>query len=333
MHVGVQNYMKYQCTTHTIYLPWYSGTYNFQGVEHLQMRPINAGEDEHGGSSSRPRTSSALSSSASGLFRMCRSEPQMRHNLNVCTDVPCSGQEETRCELYPCVNAMYPHKTEVRQVMRLQDTAKKGREGVFAREDIEVGTFLLDFGELRRATALESGAQWCGWKLRFAIESKLSTVTKTFVVKDADSDSVSDGGGGGAGMVRGGKVNSTCCRAHKNAELVPDSARMRMYVRTTRQVRVDSEILVMYSMTEAFSGECREGAGVVGARSALQRVARRALACFIGGHTEWGASGIPVFEGTNKPALIRNVQHACCSLKHVCYMTKHVPCMFTSQQT
>jgi hypothetical protein len=27
------------------------------------------------------------------------------------------------------------------------------------------------------------------------------------------------------------------------------------------------------------------------------------------------------------------VQHACCSLKHVCYMTKHVPCMFTSQQT
>ena len=38
MHVGVQNYMKYQCTTHTIYLPWYSGTYNFQDVEHLQMR-------------------------------------------------------------------------------------------------------------------------------------------------------------------------------------------------------------------------------------------------------------------------------------------------------
>ena len=47
-------------------------------------------------------------------------------------------------------------------------------------------------------------------------------------------------------MSTGGKVNSTCCRVHKNVELVPDSAGMRMYVRTTRQVRVDSEILVMY---------------------------------------------------------------------------------------
>jgi hypothetical protein len=47
-------------------------------------------------------------------------------------------------------------------------------------------------------------------------------------------------------MSKGGKVNSTCCRVHKNAELVPDSAGIRMYVRTTRQVRVDSEILVMY---------------------------------------------------------------------------------------
>ena len=106
------------------------------------------------------------------------------HTWNVCTDVPCSGEGETRCELYPCVNALYPHKTEVRRVMWLQD-ADEVAEGVFAREDIEAGTFLLDFGELRLATAIESSGQWCGWRLRFDIESKLSTVTKTFVVKDA----------------------------------------------------------------------------------------------------------------------------------------------------
>jgi hypothetical protein len=47
-------------------------------------------------------------------------------------------------------------------------------------------------------------------------------------------------------MAKGGKVNSTCCRVHKNAELVPESAGIRMYVRTTRQVRMDSGILVMY---------------------------------------------------------------------------------------
>ena len=107
------------------------------------------------------------------------------HTWNVCTDVPCSGEGETRCELYPCLNAMYPHKTEVRRVMWLQDTDDVA-EGVFAREDIEAGTFLLDFGELRLATMIESSGQWCGWKLRFDIESKLSTVTKMFVVKDAE---------------------------------------------------------------------------------------------------------------------------------------------------
>jgi hypothetical protein len=48
--------------------------------------------------------------------------------------------------------------------------------------------------------------------------------------------------------------DSTCCRVHKNAELVPDSAGIRMYVRTTRQVRVDSEILVMYQPDRGFFG-------------------------------------------------------------------------------
>ena len=126
--------------------------------------------------------------------------------------------------------------------MWLQD-ADEVAKGVFAREDIDAGTFLLDFDELILATAIENSGQWCGWRLRFDIESKLSTVTKTFVVKDAER---SLGDGGGRGMSKGGKVNSTCCRVHKNAELVPDSAGIRMYVRTTRQVRVDSEILVMY---------------------------------------------------------------------------------------
>ena len=191
--------------------------------------------------------------SASGVFDMYSVHMQQLtpvHTWNVCTDVPCSGEGETRCELYPCVNALYPHKTEVRRVMWLQD-ADDAAEGVFAREDIEAGTFLLDFGELRMATAKESSGQWCGWRLRFDIESKLSTVTKTFVVKDAER---SLGGGGGRGMSTGGKVNSTCCRIHKNAELVPDSAGMRMYVRTTRQVRVDSEILVMYQPDRGFFG-------------------------------------------------------------------------------
>ena len=76
-------------------------------------------------------------------------------------------------------------------MMWLQD-ADEVAEGVFAREDIEAGTFLLDFGELRLATAIENSGQWCGWRLRFDIESKLSTVTKTFVVKDTE---FRDGGG------------------------------------------------------------------------------------------------------------------------------------------
>jgi hypothetical protein len=79
------------------------------------------------------------------------------HTWNVSTDVTCSGEGETRCELYPCLNALY--KTEVRRVMWLQDPSA---EGVFAREDIEAGSFLLDFGELRLATPKESSSQWCG---------------------------------------------------------------------------------------------------------------------------------------------------------------------------
>jgi hypothetical protein len=63
------------------------------------------------------------------------------------------------------------------------------------------------------------------------------------------------------GMSKGGKVNSTCCSVHKNTELVPDNAGIRIYVRTTRQVRVDSEILVMYQTDRGFfggvQGRCR----------------------------------------------------------------------------
>jgi hypothetical protein len=35
------------------------------------------------------------------------------HIWSVCTDVPCVSEGETRCKLYPCVNTMYPPKTEV----------------------------------------------------------------------------------------------------------------------------------------------------------------------------------------------------------------------------
>ena len=115
------------------------------------------------------------------------------------------------------------------------------------RTDLHVVQLRIKFSD--GATVIESSAQWCGWRLRFDIESKLSTVTKTFVVKDAEGRDV-----GGSGMARGGKVNSTCCRVHKNAELVPDSAGIRMYLRTTRQVRVDSEILVMYQPDRGFFG-------------------------------------------------------------------------------
>jgi hypothetical protein len=155
------------------------------------------------------------------------------------------------------VNALYTHKTEVRPAMLLQEIDGIA-EGVFAREDIEAGTFVLDFGELRLATSIESSAQWCGWRLRFDVESKLSSVTKTFVVKDSEFRDCGD-----SGIAREGKVNSTCCRVHKNAELVPDSGGVRMYVRTTRQVRADSEILVMYHPARGFfggvQGRCRCG--------------------------------------------------------------------------
>ena len=62
-----------------------------------------------------------------------------------------------------------------------------------------------------------------------------------------------------------------------------------MYVRTTKQVRVDSEILVMYQPDRGFSGECMEDVSVVCARSAHQSVVRRDLTCFMGGH-----GGVPV---------------------------------------
>jgi hypothetical protein len=71
----------------------------------------------------------------------------------------------------------------------------------------------------------------------------------------------------------GGKVNSTCCRVHKNAELVPDIAGIRMYVRTTRQVWVDIEILVMYQSDRGFFG------GVQG-RCRCCLCEKRDLACF-----------------------------------------------------
>ena len=53
---------------------------------------------------------------------------------------------------------------------------------------------------------------------------------------------------------RGGKVNSTCCQVHRNAELVGDSAGFRMYVRTTKLVRTGREILVSFRPDGGFFG-------------------------------------------------------------------------------
>ena len=142
-------------------------------------------------------------------------------------------------------------------------TLREGEEEEEDEDDWETSTdngwelscaFVLDFGELRLAHAIESSAQGCGWRLRFDVESKLSSVTKTFVVKDSEFRDCGD-----SGITRGGKVNSTCCCVHKNAELVQDNAGVRMYVRTTRQMWADSEILVMYHPASfgGVQGRCR----------------------------------------------------------------------------
>jgi hypothetical protein len=120
-------------------------------------------------------------------------------------------------------------------------------------------------------------------------------------------------------MSKGGQVNSTCCHVHKNAEFVPDRAGIHMYVRTTRQVRVDSEILVMYQPDRGFFG------GVQGRCRCCLCEKCTPECCTQGSDVlhrwaQWGASGVPVFEGANKLVLIRNVQCACCSLKHVCHI-------------
>ena len=76
---------------------------------------------------------------------------------------------------------------------------------------------------------------------------------------------------------RGGKVNSTCCQVHRNAELVGDSAGVRMYVRTTKLVRAGSEILVRFRPDGGFKflGASKGGVGVVGVRNGQLSVARR----------------------------------------------------------
>lgn len=96
-----------------------------------------------------------------------------------------------------------------------------------------------DFGELQSACDAEASGQGCGCRLRFPIDTQLSNKNKTFVVKNMHSD-----GGGTSGIVRGAKFNSTCCRVHQNADLVPDSARIHMYVQTTKVVLVGCECYV-----------------------------------------------------------------------------------------
>ena len=108
------------------------------------------------------------------------------HAWNVATDVPCSSEGDRRCEVYPCSNALYPEKTEVRrsvwlpQVVQAAKPSRRRRqvreelgEGVFAREDIVEGTFVLDFGELREASSKERSVGWKGWSVRLQVETSL----------------------------------------------------------------------------------------------------------------------------------------------------------------
>ena len=155
------------------------------------------------------------------------------------TDVPCLAEGEMQCEVYPCENALCAHKTEVRKALWLPQESTRAMavpgvdaagEGVFAREDIDEGTFVLDFGELREATKRERSGGCRGWSVRMKSVTSLSSVAKTFVVQDTRGRHVR------GQMPKGGKVNSTCCQVHKNAELVPDCAARRMYVRTTKDM-------------------------------------------------------------------------------------------------
>ena len=107
------------------------------------------------------------------------------HAWNVATDVPCSSEGDRRCEVYPCSNALHPEKTEVRrsvwlpQVVQAKSSRRRRRireelgEGVFAREDIVEGTFVLDFGELREASSKERSVGWKGWSVRLQVETSL----------------------------------------------------------------------------------------------------------------------------------------------------------------
>ena len=169
------------------------------------------------------------------------------------------------CEVYPCDNALHAHLTEVLPALWLPQAGQPGlpraggaaedHEGVFARADIVAGTFVLDFGELRETTRPERSGGRKGWSVRLQVETSKSSAAKTYVVKDAE-------GPHRRGEVpRGGKVNSTCCLVHRNAELVGDSAGVRMYVRTTKLVRAGSEILVRFRPDGGFfggkQGRCR----------------------------------------------------------------------------
>ena len=148
------------------------------------------------------------------------------------------------------------------------------------------------------------------------------------MVKDTE---FRDGGGRGPGW-RGG-VRSTVLAAvfirMRSSCRTAQGDVLRMYVRTTSKVRVDNEILVMYQPDRGFFG------GVQGRCRCCLCEKRTPECCLYGSvvlhrwaqwaAAQWAASGVTVFEGANKLAFIRNVQSACCSLQHVCYMTMHVP--------
>ena len=78
---------------------------------------------------------------------------------------------------------------------------------------------------------------------------------------------------------------------------------MRMYVRTTRQVRVDSEILVMYQADRGFFGGVHGRCKCCLCENRTPECSAQGFDVFHG-WAQWGACGAPVFEGSNKLVLI-----------------------------
>jgi hypothetical protein len=106
---------------------------------------------------------------------------------------------------------------------------------------------------------------------------------------------------------------------HKNTELVPDSAGIRMYVRTTRQVPKDSEILVMYQPDRGFFGGVHGRCKCCLCEKSTPECCAQGFDVFRG-WAQWGAGGAPVFEGSNKLVLIMFTSVTCMLVSVTCIL-------------